>query len=58
MVVDELGNSFCRVAIAGYYGWARVALFVDLRKLPCVQSWTRVILVSHIVNNKIIESGW
>ena len=30
MVVDELGNSFSRVAIAGYYGLVRVALFVDL----------------------------
>ena len=27
MVVDELRNSFSRVAIAGYYGSARVALF-------------------------------
>ena len=32
MVVDELGNAFSRVAIAGYYGSARVALFVDLWK--------------------------
>ena len=32
MVVDELGNSFGRVTIAGYYGWVRVALFVDLWK--------------------------
>ena len=32
MAVDELGNSFSRVAIAGYYGSARVALFVDLWK--------------------------
>ena len=32
MVVDELGNSFSEVAIAGYYGSARVALFVDLWK--------------------------
>ena len=52
MVVDELGNSFSRVAIAGYYGSARVALFVDLWKyvendLPWVQNWTRGILVSH-----------
>ena len=30
MVVDKPGNSFSRVAIAGYYGSARVALFVDL----------------------------
>ena len=30
MVVDKLGNSFSRVAIAGYYGPARVALFVGL----------------------------
>ena len=30
MVVDELGNSFSRVAIAGYFGSARVALFVDV----------------------------
>ena len=30
MVVDELGNSFSRVTIAGYYRSARVALFVDL----------------------------
>ena len=29
MVVEELRNSFSRVAIAGYYGSARVALFVD-----------------------------
>ena len=29
MVVDELGNS---LAIAGYYGSARVALFVNLWK--------------------------
>ena len=29
VVVDELGNSFSRVAIAGYYGSARVALFVN-----------------------------
>ena len=29
MVVDELRNSFSRVAIVGYYGSARVALFVD-----------------------------
>ena len=32
MVVDKLGNSFSRVAIAGYYRSARVALFVDLWK--------------------------
>ena len=32
MVVDELGNSFSRVAIAGYHKSARVALFVDLWK--------------------------
>ena len=32
MVVDEFVNSFSRVAIAGYYGSARVALFVDLWK--------------------------
>ena len=32
MVVDELGNSFSRVTIAGYYGSATVALFVDLWK--------------------------
>ena len=30
MVVNELGNSFSRLAIAGYYGSTRVALFVDL----------------------------
>ena len=32
MVVDKLGNSFSRVAIARYDGSARVALFVDLWK--------------------------
>ena len=32
MAVEELGNSFSRMAIAGYYGSARVALFVDLWK--------------------------
>ena len=48
MVVDELRNSFSRVAIAGYYGSARVSLFVGVCKndLPWVQSWTRGILVS------------
>ena len=29
MVIDELGNAFSRVAIAGYDGSAGVALFVD-----------------------------
>ena len=50
MVVDKLGNSFSTVAIAGYYGSARVALFVDLWEykngLPWVQRWTKGILVS------------
>ena len=32
MVIDELGNAFSRVAIAGYDGSARVALFVDFRE--------------------------
>ena len=31
MVVDELGNSFSRVAIAGNDGPARVALLVNFR---------------------------
>ena len=49
MVVGKLRNSFSRVAIAGYYGSARVALFVDVWeyvKTTCLgQSWTRGILV-------------
>ena len=32
MVNGELGNGFSRVAIAGYDGSARVALFVDFRE--------------------------
>ena len=31
MVVDKLGNSFSRVAVAGYDGSARIALFMDFR---------------------------
>ena len=51
MVVYELGNSFSRVAIAGCYRSARVALFMNfweyINDLPWVQRQTRGILVSH-----------
>ena len=63
MVVDELGNSFNRVAIAGYYGSARVCLVyesLEVRKndLPWVQSWTRGILVSHSQQGHLCLGGY
>ena len=63
VVVDELGNSFSMVAIAGYYGPARVCLVYESLEvckndLPWVQSWTRGILLSHSQQGYLCLGGY